>query len=472
MRRNVLAFVAAGIALALALSACGPAPTPETVEVTREVVKEVTQQVEVTKIVREEVEVTPIPEGPYEHLARAKAGEFAGEKVNIFGVYTAADAKAFEAALAPFQAATDIEIEFEGSPDFETLITTRVEGGNPPDIAQFSQPGLMREFAQEGHLVDLSSFMPMDRVEEDFNQSWINLGNVDGGLYGIFYRASTKSIVWYPVQAWEEAGYEIPETWDELMALSDQIVEDGGAPWCISIEHGDATGWVVTDWIEDVLLRIAEPEVYDQWVNHELPFDNEHVRDAMDYVADVWFTEGYVPGGRETILSMWVGDTPKPMFDDPPTCWMHKQAGWISGFFPEGMEAGTDAMFFYLPPIDEELGNPVLGAGDLFAMFNDRPEVRALMEYLSTPAAAEVWVKTGGFIPANRSVPLDWYPDPVDQKQAEILKDATTVRFDASDNMPAEVGTGTFWNGMVDWVAGEKDADTVLAEIEASWPEE
>ncbi|MFO7741625.1 MAG: ABC transporter substrate-binding protein [Anaerolineae bacterium] len=472
MRRNMPAFVAVGIVLALSLSACEPAATPAAVEVTREVVKEVTQEVEVTKIVREEVEVRPVPEGPYEYLARARVGEFAGEKVNIFGVYTAADAKAFEAALAPFRAATDIEVEFEGSPDFETLITTRVEGGNPPDIALFSQPGLVREFARQGHLVDLSSFIPVDKVEEDFNESWIDLGKVDDSLYGIFYRASTKSIVWYPVQPWEEAGYEIPETWDDLIALSDQIVEDGGAPWCISIEHGDATGWVVTDWIEDVLLRIAEPEIYDQWVNHEIPFDNEHVREAMDYVADIWFTEGYVPGGRETILSMWVGDTPKPMFDDPPTCWMHKQAGWISAFFPEGKDAGEDAMFFYLPPIDEELGKPVLGAGDLFAMFNDRPEVRAMMEYLSTPAAAEVWVKTGGFIPANRSVPLDWYPDPVDQKQAEILQNATTVRFDASDNMPAQVGTGTFWSGMVEWVADEKDADTVLEEIDNSWPED
>ncbi len=446
MGRNVQALVAAAIVLALALSACGPVSTPE-------------------------APVEPsIPEDPYAYLDRAKAGEFAGEKVSIFGVYTAADAKAFEAALVPFRAATDIDVEFEGSPDFETLITTRIQGGNPPDIAQFSQPGLVRELARQGELVELSSFIRMEDVEENFNESWIDLGKVGDGLYGIFYRASTKSIVWYPVEPWEAAGYEIPETWDELIALSDQMVEDGGAPWCISMEHGDATGWVATDWIEDVLLRIAEPEVYDQWVSHDIPFNNEYVREAMDYVAEIWFNDGYVLGGRETILSMWVGDTPKPMFDDPPTCWMHKQAGWISAFFPEGKHAGADAMFFYLPPIKEELGRPVLGAGDLFAMFNDRPEVRALMEYLSTPEATEVWVKTGGFIPANRSVPLDWYPDPVDQKQAEILKNATTVRFDASDNMPPEVGTGTFWTGMVNWVAGTKDADTVLQEIENSWP--
>jgi len=470
MRTKVLVAVAVVSLLALSLPACGPAATPEQVEVTRqvEVTKQVVEEVEVTKEVV--VEVTRTPEdSPYQFLARAKTGEFEGKKATIFGVYTAADAKAFEAALVPFEAATGIDVEFEGSADFETLITTRVEGGNAPDIAQFSQPGLMREFTDD--LVDLSTFMPMDEVEKNFNEGWINLGTVDGKLYGIFYRASTKSIVWYPVKAWEEAGYEIPESWDELIALSDQIVEDGSHPWCISIEHGDATGWAATDWVEDVLLRTAGADVYDQWVNHEIPFDNEYVKEAMEYVAEIFFTEGYVNGGRETILSMWVGDTPKPMFDDPPSCWMHKQAGWITAFFPEGKKAPEDAMFFYLPPIKEEHGKPALGAGDLFAMFNDRPEVRALMEYLSTPAAAEVWVKTGGFIPANRNVPLDWYPDLVDRKQAEILQNSTTVRFDASDNMPAEVGTGTFWSGMVDWIAGE-DAETVLQEIEESWPED
>ncbi len=159
------------------------------------------------------------------------------------------------------------------------------------------------------------------------------------------------------------------------------------------------------------------------------------------------------------------------MFDEEgPQCWLHRQAGWIPAFFPEGEEAGTDSTFFYLPPIDEEQGKPVLGGGDVFSAFNTRPEVQAVMQYLASPEGAEVWVKNGGFISPNKSVPLDWYANDVDRTQAEIMKNATTFRFDASDLMPAEVGTGTFWTGMVDYVSGE-DLDTVLQTIEDSWPE-
>jgi alpha-glucoside transport system substrate-binding protein len=469
MRTRIFSIVAIVSVLALALAACAPAPTPEKVEVTREV--EVTRPVEVTKIVQEEVLVTPAPEGPYEYLARARAGEFTGTEVNIFGVYTAEDADRFEAGMVPFEQATGIDVQFEGSADFETLITVRVEGGDPPDIAQFSQPGLMAQFA-DGDLVPLDSFMNVDQLKKDYIQSWIDLGTVDGTLYGVFYRASTKSIVWYPVPQFEEAGYEIPESWDELIALSDRMVADGQTPWCISIEHSGATGWVATDWLEDIMLRTAGPELYDQWVNHEIPFNHESVKKAMEFMEEIWFNEDYVYGGREGILTIWVGDTQTPMFDEAgPGCWMHKQAGWIPAFFPEGKEAGTDSTYFYFPLIDEDKGKPVLGAGDLFAMFNDRPEVRAVMEYLATPEGCEVWVKTGGFISPNRSVPLDWYPSEVDRTQGEILKNADVFRFDASDLMPAEVGTGTFWTGMVDWVSGEKDIDTVLQEIEDSWPE-
>jgi len=228
---------------------------------------------------------------------------------------------------------------------------------------------------------------------------------------------------------------------------------------------------VATDWIEDIMLRTAGPEVYDQWVSHEIPFNDESVKRAAEIMGDIWFNEDYVYGGTTGILTIFVGDTQTPMFDEEgPGCWLHRQAGWIPAFFPEGREAGTDSAFFYLPPIDEEQGKPVLGGGDVFSAFSDRPEVLAVIEYLATADAAKGWIESGGFISPNKSVPLDWYPNDVDRTQAEIMKNATTFRFDASDLMPAEVGTGTFWSGMVDYVSGE-DLDAVLQDIEDSWPE-
>jgi alpha-glucoside transport system substrate-binding protein len=231
---------------------------------------------------------------------------------------------------------------------------------------------------------------------------------------------------------------------------------------------------VATDWVEDVLLRTAGADVYDQWVNHEIPFNDPQIKEAVEIVGDIWFNSDYVYGGIPSILTTFVGDTQTPMFDEAgPQCWMHRQAGWIPSFFPEGKEAGKDSAFFYLPPINEEQGKPVLGGGDIVAMLkdNDRPEVRAFMEWISTPDAAKSWVEAGGFLSPNKGVPLDWYPGDVDRTQAEILQNATTLRFDASDLMPAEVGAGTFWTGMVDWISGD-DLDEVLQKIEDSWPAE
>ncbi|MGH2637278.1 MAG: ABC transporter substrate-binding protein [Actinomycetota bacterium] len=422
--------------------------------------------------------------GPYAELAAAMAGEYEGTEVEVIGIWIDAEALGMEAALAPFEEATGIDVRYEGLTDYETVLRTRVTGGDPPDIANIPQPGLMREFAADGALVNLSEFWNLDQLNEDYIESWIELGTGDdGNLYGVYYKADLKSIVWYPPAAFEEAGYAIPQTWSELESLTQQIKDDGGNPWCIAMEHGEASGWVATDWIEDILLRTAPLEVYDQWVAHEIPFDHPEVVEAATIMHDIWFTQGNVFGGSQNINSVFVGDAMNPMFEGD--CWLHKQASWIPGFWPGAQEgdpqytAGEDAAFFYLPPIEEEFGKPLLGGGDQMVMFDDRPEVRALLQFLATPEGAQGWIDAhnadpdgvGGFLAANRNVPVDWYQTYPQADLAEIAAEATALRFDASDTMPAEVGAGTFWTGMVDWVAADgDDTEDVLHDIEESWP--
>ena len=470
-KRTLVALI---LALAMVLGACADTPAADTTapEETTAPTEESTAP-ETTPASEAPSTTAAAPEGPYEHLARAMAGEFAGTSVEVLAQWVDGEAENFEAALEPFIDATGIDVSYEGITDYETVLSTRVDGGNAPDIAQLAQPGLMRTFAAEGHLVELSEWWNMDQLRNDYIESFIDLGSYEDNLYGIFYKGDLKSIVWYPVEAFEEAGYEVPTTWDELIALSDQIIADGnGAPWCISMEHGDATGWVATDWIEDILLRTAPVEIYDQWIAHEIPFDHPEVLEAAEYMSQIWFTDGYVYGGTAAINSTLVGDTQTPMFaEDGPQCWMHKQAAWIPEFWPEGTEPGVDSSFFYFPPIEEEYGSPVLGAGDQMVMFNDRPEVRALMEFLATPEGARGWIEAGGFVSPNQSVPLDWYSTYPNNELAAILAEADVFRFDASDTMPAEVGAGTFWNGMIEWVsANGENTEEIFARIEASWP--
>jgi len=182
--------------------------------------------------------------------------------------------------------------------------------------------------------------------------------------------------------------------------------------------------------------------------------------------------DAYVYGGRASIVSTFFGDAPTPMFDSPPKCWLHKQGNFIPSFFPAESKAGVDYDFFYLPPLDEAYGKPVLVAGDIYAMFNDRPEVRAVIEYFTLGESVKGWVEAGGAISPHLDSSLDWYTNDVDRGVAEIILNATSVRFDGSDLMPGEVGAGSFWKGMTDYVSGSADLDTALQEIDASWPQQ
>ncbi|HER34107.1 MAG TPA: carbohydrate ABC transporter substrate-binding protein, partial [Halothiobacillaceae bacterium] len=458
------------VILSLVLASCAQpaAPTPAATEPPAE--EQPTEPPEEAE--PGEAAEAPFPMVPGGFLERAVAGEFSGTTVVVDGPFTDADAIKFDQAMSAFEDATGITVNYIGSKEFEGSISIRVDAGDAPDIADFPQPGLLATFVRQGKIIDPTSFISEEWLAQQYNPSWLTMAEMEGQVAGVWHRFNAKSLVWYPKDDWDAAGYEIPETWDEMLALSDDIVSDGDAPWCVGIESGAATGWPATDWMEEVMLRTTSLENYDAWVAGELPFSSPEVTNAAETLGELWFTEGYVFGGRPAIVSTFFGDAPAPMFEDPPGCWLHKQGNFITGFFPEGSQAGVDYDFFYLPPIDEQYGKPFLVAGDIMAMFNDRPEVRALMEYFTLGESVEAWVKSGGTISPHNDSSLDWYADDISRGIAQAILDAETVRFDASDLMPGEVGAGAFWKAMTDYVSGSADLDTALAEIDDSWPDE
>ena len=419
-------------------------------------------------------EVT-FPVMPSGFLEQAVNGDFAGTVVTVDGPFADADAVKFDKSMEPFEAATGIDVQYVGNKEFEGSISIRVDAGDAPDIADFPQPGLLANFVRTGKVVDPTKWISQEWMEQQYNPSWLEMGVMEGPdgaqSAGVWHRFNGKSLVWYPKDDFEAAGYEIPTTWEEMIALSDMIVADGDAPWCVGIGSGAATGWPATDWMEEVMLRTTSLENYDAWTTGELPFSSPEVTNAAETLAEVWFTEGYVLGGKDSIVSTGFGDAPVPMFEDPPRCWLHKQGNFITAFFPEGVEADVDYSFFYLPPIGDEYGKPFLVAGDIMAMFNDRPEVRALMEYFTVPESALGWLETGGALATHLTATPDMYGVDLEAGIAALVQEATTFRFDGSDLMPGEVGAGSFWKGMTDWVSGSAELETVLAEIDESWPQ-
>jgi alpha-glucoside transport system substrate-binding protein len=416
-----------------------------------------------------DVDFNVLPGG---YLERALQGEFSGRTVTVDGAFEGNDVDGvkFRRGVEEFEQLTGIRVNYIGNKEFEGTISIRVQGGDAPDIADFPQPGLMANFARQGHIVPVTEWIPLDWMQQQYNPSWIDMGTVDGTIYGIFHRFNGKSLVWYPKAEWEAAGYQIPQTWDELMVLNQQIADDGDTAWCIGIESGAATGWPATDWTEDMMLRTTSLENYDAWVAGELPFNSPEVRRAIETWSELWFNDDYVFGGRSAIVSTFFGDSPTPMFDDPPRCWMHKQGNFITGFFPTGVEAGVDYDFFYFPPVDPAQGRPFLVAGDIMVMFNDRPEVRALMEYFATPNSVSGFLEGGGALAAHLTATPEMYGVDLERGIAELVAEATSFRFDGSDLMPGEVGAGSFWEQITSYVAGSIDLETALREIDASWP--
>ncbi|MDP4032366.1 MAG: ABC transporter substrate-binding protein [Pseudorhodobacter sp.] len=404
-----------------------------------------------------------------------KATDLRGQSLRIDGPWGGVDKDLFNTVVAYFEAATGADVEYTGGDGFEQRVMIDVEAGSPPGIAVIPQPGLAADLAKRGKLAALPAETAA-WVAENYaaGQSWVDLASFPGAdgakaLYGLFYKVDVKSLVWYSPDNFADAGYDVPTSMEDLKSLTEQIVADGGTPWCIGLGSGPATGWPATDWVEDMMLRVNTPADYDGWVSNALKFDDPKVVAAIEEFG--WFArnDAFVQGGAAAVGSTDFRDSPKGLFSSPPGCYMHRQASFIPSFFPEGTVVGEDVDFFYFPAYaGKDLGKPVLGAGTLFVITKDSPVAQAFMQFLQTPIAHEIWMAQTGFLTPHKGVNTEVYGDPTLRKMGDILLQADTFRFDGSDLMPGAVGAGVFWTGMVDYTSG-KDAATVASDIQKTW---
>jgi alpha-glucoside transport system substrate-binding protein len=427
--------------------------------------------------------------GQYAELDQALDGTtFKGKTVSIQTQWIGGEGANFAAAVADFAKASGITIQVDSiGSSHETVLRTRIEGGQPPDLAMLAQPTAVLAYGAQGKVIDVATFMDAQKLEDEHSNTIGLITDANGKIWGIPYKADVKSTVWYPIKAFQAAGYAVPKTWAELITLSDKIVTDGkGNPWCIGMEAGTATGWQATDWVEEVMLRTQTPDVYNQWIAGDLKFNSPEVKAAFEQVGQIFFKDKYVYGGNTAIVSTPQTQPMDPMFNgdtSTPGCWMHKIPTWYGpDFFPDvraggagtvsKYKIGEDIGIFYLPAINEAQGTPALGSADTLMVLKDRPEVRAVAQFLSTPQGVQRWIETGSAISANTTTPADWYAGFYKLDVAsKIVNSATYLGFDASDLMPPAVGAGAFWTESVAWInENGANLDQHLANIDAAWP--
>ncbi|MCS5734384.1 ABC transporter substrate-binding protein [Herbiconiux daphne] len=405
-------------------------------------------------------------------------GNSAGEAdgvVTVYGTIADTEAELLEQSWADWEKENNIDIQYESSKEFESQIGIRAQGGNPPDLAIFPQPGLLADLASRGFIQEAPEGVEKN-ADEYWSEDWKAYGTVDGTFYGAPLMASVKGFVWYSPKQFADNGWEVPKTYQDMVDLTATMQTTlGKAPWCAGFGSGDATGWPGTDWVEDLVLRQSGPDVYDQWVKNEVKFTDPDISDAFTSVGDILLNPSYVNAGFGDVKSINAtafGDVANAMADG--TCALTHQASFFDGFLTDaGATVGPDAdIWAFVTPAVNEGETAVTGGGEIVGAFSNDADTVKVQEYLSSPEWANSRVALGGVISANKGLDPESAQSPILQQAIQILQDPdTTFRFDASDLMPGAVGAGTFWKGMVDWIDGTPQ-DEVLSNIEAGWPTE
>ena len=390
-----------------------------------------------------------------------------GEAIEIFGPYRGAEADNFAASLRGFEQETGIEVNYTGSADFVSDLEQRSESGlDAPDIAVVPQPGLIADLVERKAIVPLDD-RTIDAIAENYN---VRVDDITQGGAGYVapYRITAKSLVWYRPDVFEQNGWAVPTTFDELVELVDRISssDSGVAPWCFAMAAGTATGWAATDWVEDVLLHQAGPDAYDEWIAGTIAWDDTTTREALTTVDDLVIAAGRSVGGLRRILQGDVAEASAPMFTDPPGCAMYKQASFAQSWFPDDAVVGEDVDFFVMPGPDPAESSPMIIGADGLVQFSDDERVDELMAYLVSPDGGREWAKRGGYLSARTSVDPDTYYTDTDRQFAEVLLDGRELRFDASDLMPPEIGSGLLWRDITGWIAGTSSLDGFVTTID------
>lgn len=395
--------------------------------------------------------------------------------VSILGAFGGQEEEAFMASLAPFEEETGITIQYTPDQDFTTTIQQRVGSGDAPDVALFPQPGGLFDLAAQGHITAIDSFLDYDGLNSTLIPGFLDSARYQGRVYGAPMRMACKSLIWFPKKIYEAGGYSTePATMQELYGIADEIKATGITPWSDGWNADQATGWVGTDWIEEFMLRVHGPVVYDDWTKHRIPFNAKEVVEVFDIVGELLKGKGNVLGGTDAIINTPFSEAPLPLFEDPTKAMLVRQGNFVTGFLPEDILANMDEELgvFAMPTWEGGFeGQPILGGGDLAALFTLNDDSVALMKFLTAPEFGAEWAQAGGWLSPHRTFDASHYADETTRRVAEIAANAEVFRYDGSDVMPNAVGGGSFWTGMVEWLNGSKTAQQVCDEIEAGWPQ-
>ena len=397
---------------------------------------------------------------------------FGGKTINI---WTSMDKPVYEglaAELAPKAKALGINVKWTQVSNINQILPTKAAAGALPDIATVPQPGVLQSLLK--YATPLNNILDVNALQQSMIPGVLDTATFNGKLYGVLISANVKGLVFYPKAAFTAKGYTVPTTLAELETLTNKIKSDGHTPWCAGIGSGAATGWPMTDWIEELVLKQDGIQTYNDWITHKVKFNSPQITNAANEVSKLLFTQGNVNGGQKAIASTNFQTADNPMFNQSPGCYLFMQGSFITAFFPTKDQQNNPLKYvgvFGFPPVTAGGNNPIEGGGDTASIYKDSPAAEAVMKLLAETDLGTVAAGNGSsFLSPHKDFPLSAYKSAFTQVVAKIAYAANGFGFDASDSMPGAVGAGTFWKQMTSWTAGQTSLTSALKAIDASWP--
>ncbi|GHO88697.1 ABC transporter substrate-binding protein [Dictyobacter formicarum] len=391
------------------------------------------------------------------------------QSIDVLTVWSGEELESFNMINAAFTKKTGIKVNVEATRDLLAVLTTRLRGNSPPDISGISSINHFHELASQNKLVRLDTFLDMKQYQKNYAQAWIDFSSHDGKLYAVLPKANTKGTIWYNPRAFHEVGASVPQTWDELIELSDKLASQGKYPWSLGVESGATSGWPAADWIAEIYINKYGPELYDQWVAHKIPWTHPSIKDAFQTFGRIALGKHYVNGGAQAILATNFQDASYLPFEKPPRAYMYYLGDFTAGFIKhqfKGIKSGLDFNFFPFPEINPRYKGSVIGGADLMAAFKDNNGTRQFMEFMTTAEAQSIWVRRGGATSVNSAVEKSVYPDAIAWATAQQMTKAMAFRVSADDLMPQGLESA-FWKGALNYIGDPNQLDNILNNLES-----
>jgi alpha-glucoside transport system substrate-binding protein len=375
----------------------------------------------------------------------------------------------FNAINAAFKAKTGITVKVESTRDLLTVLTTRVRGNNPPDVAGMPSLSLFQQLATQGKLVNLDSIVGSE-YDQNYAPTWKDFASVNGHVYAVLPKANSKGTVWYSPKQFSANGYTVPKTWQDMINLSNQIASSGKYPWALGVESSGSSGWPGADWIDQIYLSLNGPDMYDKWYKHQIPWTDPSVKNAWQMFGQIVNGNHYINGGAQAILATNFQDASYLPYDTPPRAYMLYLGDFTEGFITaqfKGIQAGTDFDFFPFPTITPSYAGAVTGGADIMAALKNNNGTQQFMQFMASADAQKIWVQRGGATSVNKAVDLSLYPDAVARKSAQQLSSATIFRNSADDLMPQAM-ENAYWAGVLSYIQHPTQLDSILSSLEST----